>query len=243
MDWLISLAAETQGRLYANATGQLQALSENFGFASVAGVALTAVLFGAVHALMPGHGKIMLVSYHGAQPGRVRDAIVTSSILALTHVGSAVLIVLGGFMVLQRTLGSAGRSAALEIASAIFVFLIGAWILFRALRGHGHDHAHRGDGRILAFATGLVPCPLTAFIMIFASAKGFVASGLVMVCAMAAGMIFTIGLFAVGATLFRRQAIGLQHKRQGWRGRATWLLEIAGALALIALGLFMLAKG
>ena len=30
----------------------------------------TAMLFGAVHALMPGHGKIVLVSYHLGQPSK-----------------------------------------------------------------------------------------------------------------------------------------------------------------------------
>ena len=29
-----------------------------------------AILFGAVHALMPGHGKIVLISYHLGQPSR-----------------------------------------------------------------------------------------------------------------------------------------------------------------------------
>ena len=48
-----------------------------------------AVLFGAVHALMPGHGKTVLVSYHLGQPGRLREGIANGAILTLTHVGLA----------------------------------------------------------------------------------------------------------------------------------------------------------
>jgi nickel/cobalt transporter (NicO) family protein len=36
---------------------------------------VAAVLFGAVHAMMPGHGKTVLVSYHLGQPGKLREGI------------------------------------------------------------------------------------------------------------------------------------------------------------------------
>ena len=53
-----------------------------------------AVLFGAVHALMPGHGKTVLVSYHLGQPAKLREGIANGAILALTHVGLALVLVL-----------------------------------------------------------------------------------------------------------------------------------------------------
>ena len=58
-----------------------------------------AVLFGAVHAMMPGplllrddlHGKTVLVSYHLGQPGKLREGIANGAILTLTHVGLALV--------------------------------------------------------------------------------------------------------------------------------------------------------
>ena len=43
-----------------------------------------AALFGAVHALMPGHGKIVLVSYHLAQRSKLMGAFFNGAIVALT---------------------------------------------------------------------------------------------------------------------------------------------------------------
>src|SRR5215207_4637914 len=43
-----------------------------------------AVLFGALHALMPGHGKTVLVSYHLGQASRPIDSFANGAILALT---------------------------------------------------------------------------------------------------------------------------------------------------------------
>src|SRR6202521_5010049 len=61
-----------------------------------------AVLFGAVHALMPGHGKTVLVSYHLGRPAKLREGIANGAILALTHVGLALVLVLAGFAVISR---------------------------------------------------------------------------------------------------------------------------------------------
>ena len=74
-----------------------------------------AVLFGAVHALMPGHGKTVLVSYHLGQPAKLREGIANGAILALTHVGLALLLVLKR----QRTSrAGAARQPSLLVAPA-----------------------------------------------------------------------------------------------------------------------------
>jgi nickel/cobalt transporter (NicO) family protein len=69
-----------------------------------------AVLFGAVHAMMPGHGKTVLVSYHLGQPGKLREGIANGAILTLTHVGLALVLVLAGFAVISRAFAQGGRT-------------------------------------------------------------------------------------------------------------------------------------
>jgi ABC-type nickel/cobalt efflux system permease component RcnA len=51
----------------------------------------------------------------------------------------------------------------------------------------------RQDGRALAFVIGLVPCPLTTFIMTYALVRGMLVLGLVVTAVMAARMVATIG--------------------------------------------------
>ena len=75
--WLYGGVASGLGQV---AGGSIQAI-----WAAMA----AAVLFGAVHAFMPGHGKTILVSYHLGQPSRLSEAIANGMILALTHVGLA----------------------------------------------------------------------------------------------------------------------------------------------------------
>jgi ABC-type nickel/cobalt efflux system permease component RcnA len=128
-----------------------------------------AVLFGAIHALMPGHGKTVLVSYHLGQPAKLREGIANGAILALTHVGLALVLVLAGFAVISRAFAYGGRTPQFEAASGVLIALIGAFLLWRSLRS---PHAHTKDGKTLAFVTGMIPCPLTTFIMSYAPRPG-----------------------------------------------------------------------
>jgi nickel/cobalt exporter len=227
---------EIQRWLYESATGALKAFAATPD-ASVFAVGLSfAVLFGFVHALMPGHGKVALVSYYLGNPARLAGGVLASVILILTHVGSAVILVLGGFAVLRSTLAGVGRAPAFEAASAVMVMAIGTWLLLRALR---HSHNHGNDSRALAFATGLVPCPLTTFIMVYATTRGIIGAGLLLTAAMAVGMIGTILIFVATAILLRGSALNFLIRTELVRERLGRTLEAAGALAVIAFGIWL----
>ena len=75
---------ELQRWLYAGATAQLKTLSSAVEpLTLLAGMGIAAV-FGFVHALMPGHGKTVLVSYFLGRPGKMAAGLTTSVILVLT---------------------------------------------------------------------------------------------------------------------------------------------------------------
>ena len=97
----------------------------------------TAMLFGAVHALMPGHGKAVLISYHLGKSSNGIAAFANGAILALTHVGLAVAFVLGGYAVISRAFAYGGRTPQFEAASGVLIILIGAYLLLSRARRHG----------------------------------------------------------------------------------------------------------
>jgi ABC-type nickel/cobalt efflux system permease component RcnA len=197
-----------------------------------------AVLFGAVHALMPGHGKTVLVSYHLGQDGKLLHSIVNGSILAVTHVGLALVLVLAGFAVISRAFAYGGRTPQFEIASGVFVALIGAILLWRSLRSD-HNRQPRDGGKTLAFVTGLIPCPLTTFILSYAMARGLLAAGIAVTAAMTLGMIFTISGIAFAAALSRRRFMILLDRTEGWRHKVGRLLEIGGSVMVLIFGAWL----
>jgi nickel/cobalt exporter len=194
----------------------------------------TAILFGAVHALMPGHGKIVLVSYHLGQPSSPTSAFTNGAILALTHVGLAVALVLSGYAVISRAFAYGGRTPRFEAASGVLIILIGAYLLWTSFT---HRHHAVPNGRSLALATGMIPCPLTTFVLSYALARGVLASGLMVTAAMAIGMITTIGGVAFVATFARNRLVGMLARSEGWRYRAGMVLEVGGAALVLLLGI------
>ncbi len=227
---------DVQGWLYGGAAAELKSVAAGMGLLNLVAAMAIAAVFGLVHALMPGHGKTVVVSYYLGRPASVLSSLGTSVILVLTHVGSAIVLVLAGIIVIRRTLGGAGRAPELETVSSAAIIAIGLWLLYRALRAH--DHAQAGaDGR----AAGLVPCPLTTFIMVYASAQGIVLAGLLATAGMVFGMILTIASFALAAVLLRDRLMVLLERTARFRGRLGHILELGSALAIVAFGVWLLA--
>ena len=231
MNWLIAI----QKWLYG---GMSEGLRSTVDVSGLLPMMAAGFVFGMVHALMPGHGKSVLVSYHLGRPSRLVDGVVTGTLLALTHVGIAVVFVLAGVAVISRSLAAGGRAPAFEAASAAMITLIGAFLIYRSLRPA--PHAHHGDGRTLAIATGFIPCPLTTFILTYALVHNKLAVGLAAVVAMLGGVIVTLVTFAVSAVVARERFVSVLQRSEWVREKFGFWLELAGPLAVLLLGLAML---
>jgi len=231
--------------LYEGMASELGDAAEG-GFGPLLAAMGVALLFGILHALMPGHGKTVLFSYHLGQKSHLLSSIPNGAILALTHVGIAIVLVLAGFAVITRVFAYGGRTPQFELASGVLVTLIGAYLLWRAVQRAAPENTDNespregrtlaSKGRTLAFVTGLVPCPLTTFIMSYALARGLLAAGLAVTAAMAAGMVLTISAVAVLATLFRRRLLSFFSRTEDarrWLGRT---LEVGGAALVLLFG-------
>lgn len=203
-----------------------------------------AVVFGILHALMPGHGKTVLFSYHLGEKSSLLSSIGNGAILVLTHVGIAVVLVLAGFAVITRAFSYGGRTPQFETASGVLVALIGAFLLWRASTRTAHGgtcaDATPRNGKALAFVTGLVPCPLTTFIMSYALARGLLAAGLAVTAAMAAGMVLTVAGVAVLATVSRERLMAFFARTERMRQAMGRVLEIGGAALVLLFGAFLI---
>jgi ABC-type nickel/cobalt efflux system permease component RcnA len=122
---------------------------------------LLALVLGAAHAALPGHGKTVMAAYIAGRRGRPRDAVTVGAIVTLTHTGG--VLVLG--LLLTATASVAGDVVLswLGIASGILVAAVGVAMLISVVRkrapardhhhdqlhghshGHDHDHGHHHD--------------------------------------------------------------------------------------------------
>ena len=192
------------------------------------------VLFGALHALTPGHSKTVLASYLLGSGNRAVKSLGVAGILSITHVGMAVLLVLLGAPLIQKTLVGAGRAPSLEAISRGIIIAIGLWLFLRALWQKPHN---KHEGGAFGVVAGLIPCPLTLFVMFAAVQRGIVEIGLLWAVAMAGGVMVTLGATAFLA-VFARDAMFHMVSDHGHRiQRVTRIVEAAAGLMLIGFAL------
>ncbi|AGK80217.1 nickel transporter [Streptomyces microflavus] len=108
---------------------------------------LLALVLGASHAAMPGHGKTIMAAYLAGRRGTRRDAVTVGATVTLTH--TAGVLVLGLALPVSTHLAGEGVLLWLGAASGLLVTGIGLWLLLGAVRGRPqHNHHHHGHGDI-----------------------------------------------------------------------------------------------
>ena len=230
MDFLVA----AQRWIYGSLSGELSAFAATRDWLSLAAVLPLGIVFGAVHALTPGHGKTVLAAYVVGARVAVLRALAVAGVLAVTHVGTAVVLALAAVPLVTMTLGGAGRAPILETVSRGLLAAIGLWFLIRAFRGRVHEHR---EGVMVGVIAGLVPCPLTLFAMFFAISRGVPEAGLVFAAAMMGGIALTLGAVALLTVLAREWGVGFVQRHGGSIEKVARVLEGATGIALIWIGL------
>ena len=222
-----------------------------------------AFLYGVIHSLLPGHRKALLFSFFMAEDARLITGVMAGTALAAVHAGAAVALVFTAYYLLQSSLSAsvAETSATVQTFSAIMVLLTGSVLTVmkvREARSHashdhaGHDeavrHAHhsaagRGERsrRLLPviIVSGIVPCPGSTMILLFAVSLGVIRLGLLAVVSFAAGMAVALSALAVATILVKERINTVLESRGGHT--AHHAIEIGSALFMVVFGIFLLA--
>jgi ABC-type nickel/cobalt efflux system permease component RcnA len=221
-----------------------------------------AFLYGVVHALGPGHGKLVVVSYFLSREARIGRGLLMGLQIALCHVISAMVVVALADLLLRRALGGPPAEApGVRLASYGLIAAIGLVMTAEAvrrsyLRRKGvevaaaccHGHAGRGHGggeRVrqgaLSLGVGLVPCTGAVLILLYALANGMLLAGMLLVAAIAAGMAITMGALGV-LSVVARHAVAARIERAGDAAAGTLAVagDYAGALLITLIGATLL---
>jgi nickel/cobalt transporter (NicO) family protein len=175
---------------------------------SLAIALMAAFVWGAMHAMSPGHGKTIVGAYLMGSEVTAQHALFLGLTTTLTHtigvfiLGLATLFA-SQFILPERVL------PWLSILSGFMVLVIGLNLFFSRLRNHDHEHHHHDHDHDhhhhlpsntpvtmrnllgLGISGGLVPCPSALVLLLSAIAIGRVGFGLMLVLA------FSLGLAAV----------------------------------------------
>ena len=94
-----------------------------------------------------------------------------------------------------------------------------------------------GQGVAAGFVAGLIPCPLTLFVMTFAMAHGVPEAGVAFAAVMLAGVALVLASVALAAVVFRQQMLRLLASRPQLIERTTRVIQAAAGIVLVAIAL------
>lgn len=235
---MLAFLVEVQRTIHASLSADIAAFATDRNWAALLAVLPVGVLFGAAHALTPGHSKALLATYVAGSGAGAAKAFLTALTLAVTHIASAVIIASAANWLVSRSLTSAGQTPALELASRLLLVGIGLWLVARAVWRRPHMP---GEGLAVGFMAGLVPCPLTLFLMFYATSKGVPEAGLTFAMAMLLGVGSVLVVVALLSALARRHVAALTSRHGVTLGQASRMIDIGAGLLLVTLALVELA--
>ena len=214
-------------------------------WALVVGLAFS-FLYGVLHTLGPGHGKIVVVSYFLSGNARLWRGLRMGIQIAGTHVLSAVALCWLADLALRTVLGdSSGVIRGVQVASYGATAGVGGLMLVRAVRralrrpdpgspGPGCPHALEAQHlNLLSICVGLVPCTGAILVMLFALANDMLITGTAMVVAIAAGMAVTMSALGVVGILSRGAVVSRWTAGGRKPSTAAIALEMGGALVIV----------
>ena len=234
-----TLLFDVQRTIYSALTSEITAYSSSRDMAALLAVLPIGIVFGAAHALTPGHSKSVLAAYvlgSGLKPAR---ALLTSFVLSVTHITSAVLLAVVANSLVQRTLVGAGRAPALEWTSRVMLVAIGLWLIYRAIKSKPHVH---GEGVTTGFIAGLIPCPLTLFVMTLALSRGAPEAGLAFLVSMLLGVASILGAVALIFAVARNTLVHLFDQNGVAITRVSRGLDAVAGAALTSIALSELMR-
>lgn len=219
----------------------------------------SAFLYGALHALGPGHGKALMVGFLLTHKSAYQRMVALSFLGAFFQALSAifwVVLTLGLGQWLMRK--SLSEVVWIERMNAVFLWLFAFYLFYLAWRNrkknchHAHGHSHEHDGSACcsghaflhqdssasflatALAMGIRPCGGSLLVLAVAFSGGFFVLGIWMCLAIALGV--WVAVSALGFVV-------LYGKLSAYKGRFAPMMEKIYAWRYVVFGIVLIFLG
>lgn len=227
-------------------------------------------LYGVLHALGPGHGKMIVTTYLATQPTKVKTSLfltLTSALCQAIVAITLVSVLVWGLTSSMREVNS--QAVKFMMLSSMMVSLLGLMIGWRAVKKlfkqvkpnqHDHKHAHScgcGHSHIASpqevdnaktlreyigviASIGLRPCTGAIMVLMFANIVGLYWMGIASAIAMSLGTALTTSILAL-LTLSGKQIVHHYLHTKEHRHRSSW--QAAGYSVQLLGGIILIILG
>lgn len=239
--WLLYQLSSLQAMLNKAAVAKLSQLEANYNQQLLRPLLILAFVYGAIHAMGPGHGKTIIGNWVLAQQPKWQKLVLVTMGATLMHAFGAVAIIGAVVVAAGRYLPGSMNSAEvwLNLAAGVILIILGVrqlWQTSTTTKLQQESLQRDANPWLVMAAIGIVPCPLSAVMFMYCLAAKLPGTGLLLVTAFALGM-------GVALTVTASVVLVLKHKLNPMLASDSHnrsLLNAVSAVGFILLGLFIL---
>ncbi len=237
--------------------GALAEAQDHPSFASIGAILLFSLLYGILHAAGPGHGKTLVASYFSTNERSYARGGLVALLIAATHVVSAFTITMILYWFVHTMFSQTIQDVSLYAtkASGGIILLIALylarqkWNYYRpkiktmrfsvsaphvsSCGCHSCKTTANSTDLMLILGAGIVPCPGTIVVFLFAISMGMVWLGVLSAIIMSLGMGLTIAITAALGTALRK-------KSSSYGEKGLKVIDISGVAIMLLAGVFLL---
>ena len=202
-----------------------------------------AILFGMVHILGPGHGKLFTIGYFGSRRARLVEGLWLSALVNILDSLSAFLLVGIAYGLLSMSLRAAGAEVG-RITRLIAYGAVSLLALLHLVLHFRHHHENEPDengrtkggmkGWMLALSVGLIPCPVSSAILAWGIVNQALGFSLILVAGVSLGGMIAMTGFSLAIIGSKKGFTSLMKNRGFLRGLN--LVETASMVFLVLVG-------
>lgn len=246
---LLYYITKWQAEFNKDAALKIKLLRNNYSTELFQSLLATSFLYGALHAIGPGHGKSIITGWILTKQRYLKQIAFVVIGATFLHAFSAVAIVASIFYFVGKYIPGAMETMYLWLnVVAGLILAIAGFQLFS--QNYQQPSKWRGKTKTpstclpsvhpawIALSIGIVPCPLAAVMFIYCITVNMIVNGLLLVAAFALGMGLTLFLVAIMVWSIKNKTT--QQDSVGAPRFFFRLVNIVSALFFIVLGLLLI---
>lgn len=206
-------------------------------------------IYGAVHALGPGHGKTLTFSYFLSEETNIKKGIIVGCTIGFLHAFSAMSLVLILYFTIKKVYlnNIESMSSTIKIMSYSLIAGIGLFLLIKNIYDikrkkniQNKENRHLQSIFPFSFAVGLIPCTGTTIVLLFSLSLGVLKIGIISTVFMALGMAATISSVGIFTIIAKDNVKKILSKRNKLNIVTQRILSLGGAFMIFILGAILL---
>ncbi len=210
---------------------------------------MASLLYGILHAIGPGHGKITLSSYVMAKAVSTGRTVWMGFLSGFSHAMSSLIVISVIILIFEKSIVRNFESVQNNLTNISFAIIcaIGIFLAAGAIRlllsrntppapEEKNTRLSKLSAAPVIISAGIIPCPGAAIILIFSYTMGLYIIGIICVTAMSLGMGLTIGITAAAVSVARKTGDSMASRKNISR-TVFGIFQMAGGIVLIITGI------